>query len=46
MKGLEAMQFEEGGVIVIEVIQADDFMALVEEEAGCMTADEAGCAGN
>lgn len=46
MKGLEAMQFEEGGVIVIEVIQADDFMALVEEEAGCMTADEAGCAGD
>lgn len=46
MKGLEAMQFEEGGVIAIEVIQADDFMALVEEEAGCMTADEAGCAGD
>jgi len=40
------MQFEEGGVIAIEVIQADDFMALIEEEAGCMTADEAGCTGN
>jgi len=46
LKGLEAMQFEEGGVIAIEVIQADDLMALVEEEAGCMTADEAGCAGD
>jgi len=38
--------FEEGGVIAIEVIQADDLMVLGKEEAGYMATDEAGGAGN